>query len=213
MFIKNFLIVFTLSLFLSTTIFAQVYQDNDRAFKQGSWELNLSGDMGSQSSTYKYEESGYSIENTTDLSYFQLHIIPGYYFVDGFSFEPELDFLFIEDTEPSFSILPSLSYTYKLPDKSKLALYVRAGYGLSNSYNYFGVLVRASNSLNVGIINLGAGIKFLATDNFCLRAEINYKRTSHTEEETYNYGLGEYSYKTTSTLSNTRLLLGVSVIL
>ncbi len=207
-----FFVVFSIFL-LSLCIQAQTVQNDRYAFTKGSWELNLSGDIGSQTSTSKYESGGYSQEYSSDHTYFQLHIIPGYFIIDGLSFEPELDFLFLENSKPSYSLIPNLSYTYLLPSNSKLALYVRGGYGLSNSYNLFGLLIRTSNSLDVGVINLGAGIKFLATENFSIRTEINYRRTSYTDEYSYSDPYYSYSSKTKNTLSNVRLLLGLSIIL
>lgn len=194
---------------LSINLLAQTNQMERKSFLKGSWELNLSGDMGSITSSTEYESGEYSDESSTDYKYFQLHLIPGYFITDGFSFEPELDFLFVEKEKPSYSLIPMLSYTYLLPSNNHLAIYIRGGYGLTNSFSAFGILVRQSDALDIGVINIGAGLKIIATENFCIRTEINYRRTSNTEEESSFYG----SYKTTNTLSNIRLLLGLSVLL
>jgi hypothetical protein len=206
---KRSLFVAAIISLLSLQLNAQSEQPKSNVFTKGSWELNLSGDMGAITSTTEYKSGDYSDENSSDYKYFQFHLIPGYYFVDGLSFEPEMDFLFVEESEPAYSFIPMLSYTYLLPDNPQLALYIRAGYGFTNSYNLFGALIRQSDKLDIGIINVGAGLKILVKNNFFIRTEINYKRTSQTEEDSY-YG---YSYKTTSTLSNIKLLLGLSVLL
>ena len=134
MFCRKSMLVVTIILLLCMSSKAQNPEKKSFAFTKGSWELNLSGDMGSQTSKSEYESSGYSEENSSDLTYFQLHIIPGYFLIDGLSFEPELDFLFAEENKPSYSLIPMLSYTYLLPNNPKLALYVRGGYGLTNSF-------------------------------------------------------------------------------
>lgn len=176
-----------------------------KSFLKGSWELNLSGDMGSITNTTKID-GFFSEETSSDYTYFQLHLIPGYYLTDGFSFEPELDFLFVEKEKPSYSLIPMLSYTYLLPSNTHLAIYLRVGYGFTNSFSAFGILVRQSDALDIGVINFGAGLKILATENFCIRTEINYRRTSKKEESNY---FPDY----TNTLSNIRLLLGLSILL
>jgi hypothetical protein len=188
---------------------AQTPEKKSFAFTKGSWELNFSGDMGSMSSTTKNESAGYSSEYSSDHTYFQLHLIPGYFLIDGLSFEPELDFLFVEDSKPSYSLIPILSYTYLIPSNPNLAIYVRGGYGLTNSYNYFGALLRQSSDLDIEVINVGAGIKILATENFCIRTEINYRRSSNTEGNPTN----NPSYSITQTLSNIRVLFGLSLLL
>ncbi len=194
---------------LSISLLAQTNQTERKSFLKGSWELNLSGDIGSITSSTKYESGQYSGERSTDYKYFQLHLIPGYFITDGFSFEPELDFLFVEKEKPSYSLIPMLSYTYSLPSNKHLAIYMRGGYGLTNSFSAFGILVRQSDALDIGVIKIGAGLKLIATENFCFRTEINYRRASHTEEESIFYS----SYKYTNTFSNIRLLLGLSVLL
>jgi len=206
---KNFYLVPFIFFSFYLHLQAQELEINNHAFSSGSWELNLSGDFGSQSMSTEYKSQGNSSESSSDYMYFQLHIIPGIYIIDGLSFEPELDFLFIEESEPSFSFIPNLSYTYRFPTSSNLALYCRAGYGLSNSYNLFGFLFRTSSSLEIGVLNLGVGLKFLVSENFCLRSEINYRRSTYTEEESSYY----YSYERTNTISNIRLLLGFSVLI
>ena len=206
--IKSLLVVIIICLF-SVNIKAQATEKVNYAFLKGSWELNLSGDMGSMTSKTKIESAGSSNEISSDYTYFQLHIIPGYFLIDGLSFEPELDFLFVEDSKPSYSLIPILSYTYLIPSNPNLAIYIRGGYGLTNSYNHFGALLRQSGDLDIGVINVGAGLKILATENFCIRTEINYRRSSNIEGNPTN----SPSYSITQTLSNIRLLLGLSILL
>jgi hypothetical protein len=109
MFYRKSLLVVTIVLLLCLSNKAQTPEKKSFAFTKNSWELNFSGDMGSMTSTTKYESGGNFDENSSDYTYFQLHIIPGYYLIDGLCFEPELDFLFVEDSEPSFSLIPILS--------------------------------------------------------------------------------------------------------
>jgi hypothetical protein len=201
----NLLVIFLVLLVLN--IQAQTNEKDTRAFSRGSWELNLSGDFGTQSS--ETVVNGKSYGSSEANFYGQLHIIPGIYIVDGLSFEPEVDFLFIKDVDPSYSFIPNISYTHRFPSNSNVAFYARAGYGISNSYNLFGLLLQTSKSANVGILNLGVGLKYLISESFCFRTEINYRRTSYTNEETYYF----YYSKTEETLTNIRVLLGFSLIL
>lgn len=71
---------------------------------------------------------------------------------------------FLEESIPVFSFIPNISYNYQVPNNDKVALFGGLGYGLSNSNNLFGLLVRKSNSFDVGIINTGAGIKYLISE-------------------------------------------------
>lgn len=198
------LIVLCGILLLSTSCLAQGAYS--QSFQKGTVELNFFLDAGKLTTTYEYSNSLGS--NSDGRTYFNFSVTPGFFIADGFSIEPEIGFLAVERLEPALAIIPNLSYTYLLPE-SRVALYARAGYGLTNSTSYFGALVKQSEKMDIGILNVGAGTKYLITDGVIFRVEINYKRLS--QEEDMNY-VG-YSNSVKRTLENTRVLFGLSVLL
>lgn len=175
-------------------------------FHSGAVELNFLLDAGKMTTTY---ESGYLLGSHSNSStYLNFSVLPGFFVAEGFSIEPEVSFLAVEKSKPAYSIIPNISYTYLFPE-SRTAVFARAGYGLSNSYSMFGLLVRQSNKMDVGIFNVGAGIKYLVSDGATLRIELNYKSSNHEEENSY-WG---YSSSASSTLESTRILVGFSLLL
>jgi opacity protein-like surface antigen len=184
--------VFVLGLLVITNVQAQ--------FNKGDVELSFSGSFSSMS----YKSSGYDDSESNTI--FTLSIIPGYYFLDGFSVEPEIGVMKIDDDDAAFYLLGNLSFTHLL-EGGRLAVFGRAGYGKSNSVvTPFGGsgFFRVSNGFDVDVINVGGGTKYLITDNVVLRAEINYR--SHKWNE--DYWLGE---KEDLTMSNMGLLVGFSI--
>jgi hypothetical protein len=142
-----------------------------------------------------------------------ISVVPGYYLIDGLSIEAELGLLAVEKEDPAQFILGNVSYTYRLPD-SRVALYGRIGYGVSNSVQLPvqpGIVSRVTNNFDVNVFNGGVGLKILVSQGAALRAELNYKRHSWTTE--YHSYYGGYSSKTDYTYSNTGLLLGFSILI
>lgn len=177
-------------------------------FKQGDIELSFSGSLGSW--TTSSTSNGRTSSDSRAYVFFA--VTPGYYIVDGLSIEAELGLLAVEKMTPTEYLLGDISYTYRLPD-SKVALFARVGYGFSNSAKYpmFGdALIKTSNELDVGVVNIGGGLKYIVSEGVALRAEINYRSHSWTSE--YR-GYGGSSSKTEYTYSNIGLLLGFSVLL
>jgi hypothetical protein len=176
-------------------------------FKQGDVELSFSGSLGSlnassTSSGYNHSES----RNTAILS-----VVPGFYVIDGLSLEAELGLLAEEKAMPAQYLLGNVSYTYLIPE-SRVALFGRVGYGVSNSVQIPvqpGIVSRVTNNFDVGVFNAGAGVKILVSQGAALRAELNYKSHSWTTE----YHSPYYSSKTEYTYSNTGLLLGFSILI
>jgi hypothetical protein len=140
-----------------------------------------------------------------------ISVVPGFYVIDGLSLEAELGLLAEEKGEPAQFLLGNVSYTYRIPD-SKIALFGRVGYGVSNAVQLpvpLGIVSRVSNDFDVGVFNAGAGVKILVSQGAALRAELNYKSHSWTTEYHSYY----YSSKTEYTYSNTGLLLGFSILI
>jgi hypothetical protein len=194
--------LFTFILLFSAIVFAQDAENT--FFQSGKVELNFLIDAGKMSTTYEANNSYQKFIGSSRAGYLLFSVLPGFFVADGLSIEPEISILALEDAKPSFSIIPNLSYTYLIP-QSRIALYSRAGYGLSNSRSLFGLLIRNSDKMDIGILNFGTGIKYLVSAGAALRIELNYKRTS--QERDFN----EFTENTT--LQTFRLLFGFSVLL
>lgn len=162
-------------------------------FKAHDWEFGMSGMFGSV--TDKQESSGHEVSD--DQSFMSLSIQPAYYIIDGLFFEPEIGITASEGYQPGFFLLGNIGYTF-LPEKSRIAPYARIGYGVSNSIGIptINSYPRSSDDMNVGVLNLGAGVKYLVTKSVNLRAEINYRQFKRSEDETY--------YNQTYTIDYTR---------
>jgi hypothetical protein len=170
-------------------------------FDKGDVEIAFTGSFSSFSAKYE----GYDSESSTIIL---ISVMPGYYFSKGFSVEPEIGLMKIEDEDAATYLLGNLSYTHLL-DNGKVALFGRAGYGRSNSIliPFVGSgFFRVSESFDVNVLNFGAGIKYLLTNSVVIRGELNYR--SHQWSEDYWWG-----EKEEVTYSNTGLLIGFSIIL
>ncbi|HUI29542.1 MAG TPA: outer membrane beta-barrel protein [Candidatus Acidoferrales bacterium] len=181
-------------------------------FNKGDLELSFSGSLGSTTdkSTGTYLGNSSSDSQTEQFLFFS--ISPGYYLLDGLSVEPEISLMAVQHAQPAQYFLLNLSYTY-LPPNSKAALFVRAGYGISNSIQVpmmgGGTVVQMSDKFDIGVINLGAGAKFLLTQSVVLRAEVNYRSHAWSSSEDFGYGSYKYDY----VFSHVGLLVGFSILL
>lgn len=216
----NCTVVVCLFLQLNVISFGQVDDSlQSGIFKNGDWELNFSASIGNLTSTRSSSSSGaygsYSDDKSTSLFYIQLGVIPAYFVTDGLSIEPEINVLIQSqegvDNKPSLSFLANLAYNFSIPEK-KFAPFIRVGYGISNSIPYpsvIGELVRVSDDLKVGVINAGAGLKFLISEHLLFRTEINFRRFAYKVENNYSYYESSYDYKLTSISG----IFGFSVLL
>ncbi len=147
-------------------------------FTQNSWEAGVLINGGLTSTSAYSSDPGNS-------AYFYLNILPAYYILNGFSFEPQITMNFTEHIEPEFNFIGNLSYTYHIKN-SGFAPYVKAGYGVSNSvsmqnlsYDWQGgsgfKSIYYSDNFDIGVFNSSAGIKFLVNKKTALRGELNYK--------------------------------------
>ena len=183
-------------------------------FKKGDFELTLLGDLGSVSwestLSYSFFEGRTSTDDGT-TKYAYLALTPGYYIIDGLSVELELGLMAIEKMKPAQHVIGNVSYTHTF-DESIFAPFARIGYGVSNSI-YLPMLRipgRESDKLDIGILNMGLGLKIRLGDVAVFRSEINYKKQAFVREDEYpenEHRKEEISYNTYS------LLLGFGVIL
>jgi hypothetical protein len=200
------ILIYSFILCFTVICFAQEIEST--VFSSGTVEMNVLVDIGKMSTSYEGTRVYGSYNPSESFSYLNLAMAPGFFIYEGLSIETEIAILATENFEPGFSIIPNISYTYLLP-QTNFAIFGRGGYGLSNSLSYSGFLYRNSDKLDNGILNLGAGIKFLVTQGAALRIEVNYKSTSF--KNRYSFYGDELTQD--MTLENIRLLFGFSVLL
>lgn len=186
-------------------------------FKQGDWELGLVGSLGSLSVTnsYNYNSQYYNYSSSNSVSksytYAVISVSPAYFIANGFSIEPEFGLFALEEQSPGEYIVGNLSYTYLLPD-SKIAIFAHAGYGVSNCilFTYNDIPYnRASQNLDVKLINMGAGLKFLVTSSVILKSEINYLIQNYERDFSDSYS----SSQTKIDMNHISLLFGFAFLL
>ncbi len=179
--------------------------------QRGSWEFSASGAF--SSFTLKSETSGYfgthTYESDKAVNYFSLLLRPGFYVIDGLEIEPEINWGAADGVPPSFSFSGNLAYSYLIPG-TRFAPFALAGYGIGNGIPILErLLERSSDKFNIGVLNLGAGLKLFAAKQVAVRAEYRYQRYSH--EETM--GSGTYGSTVNTTFNFHNVFLGVSVFL
>ncbi|MCX7736407.1 MAG: hypothetical protein N2319_06805 [Candidatus Kapabacteria bacterium] len=191
---KNLFLVLTLCFLFTNSAFSQ--------FEAGQSEIG--GSLGVGSSTY--ESSVGSSSYSSSYNFFMLSALYSYYVIDGFSAEPEFILYAIEKSKPTILALLNLSYTMKIPGFF-FSPYGRIGYGLSNgmSMNIPTMLSRSSNDFNIGVLNIGIGIKTLIGNSGIIRAELNYRSYSKSEKS----GNMDLSYKH----NIIGILIGLSILL
>lgn len=202
----NKLFIFFLLIFAAQIITPA--QTKSSAFTKGSWELNFTGSIGGANSKEEVTSSYHNSDgsNSESLNYFQLGIIPALYVVKGISIEAEINILTLESHKPAFLLLGNISYTLN-PGSSHFFPFIHAGYGVTNSLQIpvTGGLSRFSERMNIGVLNLGAGLKTMLTENVLLRTEINYRKFTYNEDNDY------YNYKLD--VSSFALIFGFSFLL
>ncbi|MCK9425394.1 MAG: porin family protein [Ignavibacteriaceae bacterium] len=178
---KNAIMILTAIILFSATQFAQ--------YKKGQWEWGFNGSAGSYTQSSKSSGTYGSYDNSNDQDFIDLSLMPGYFLLDGFSIEPEIGLLAVKSIKPSYNLLANLSYTIQFPNSSN-AFFIKAGYGLGNSYSFpvvDALLIRATDKFDVKIINLGAGVKLSVAENVNLRIEANYRIQSWEKDYSYSY--------------------------
>jgi hypothetical protein len=191
---KKFFLVLTLSFLLTATVFSQ--------FEAGQSELG--GSLGLGSTTY--ESSSGNFSSSSSYNFFMLSMLYSYYLIDAFSLEPHFTLYAIEKSKPTFLLLLNLSYTLKIPGFF-LFPYAILGYGLSNgmSNNIPSMLFRNSDKFDIGVLNIGAGIKTMIGNSGIIRAELNYRSFNKSDSE----GNFTSSYKH----NIISILIGLSILL
>jgi hypothetical protein len=178
--------------------------------KKGDVELSLAGSFGSSSMS----QGSYS----SDMKYAILSVSSGYYLIDGLSVEPEIDWLAMKDGFPGWLFLGNVSYTYPgIDERHRIAPFIRVGYGVSNSVQALTMqlLARTSNKMDVGVFNVGGGLKLGLVERAFLRAEVYYRQFNWTESSSYyDYASQRYlAQSADAKFSNFGMSMGLSIIL
>ena len=164
----GFAIIAVMSVIIGFTTTSAIAQ-----FKKGNVELSLMGGFGS------FTETTSSSTKSSSTTIINLAITPGYYIVDGLSFEPELGLTIITPENGSGSSgvsgVANLSYTFA-SSENPFAPFLRIGYGISNGLQLpaigtFIIENKGSNQSSVTIIATGAGMKFLIGTHAAIRTE------------------------------------------
>jgi hypothetical protein len=145
-------------------------------FKKGDIELSFNLGLGSRS----MKVSGHGYEDSESYNFMYLGVAPGIFVTQGFSIEPEIAFMAMENQQPTWYFLGNLSYTYA-GEGTKVCPFARGGIGVANGIPALPgtmVVVRTADELDVLVLTVGGGVKYQVSAAAYLRAEANYKRYS-----------------------------------
>ena len=176
--------------------------------EKGSWEISAAANMGSMSSSYESSGAGYSSSGSSDaIMYFALDLRTGWYLVDGFSLEPEVYMLAVDEDAPAFSLGANLAYTFNVRE-SPVKPFLIAGYGIGNAAPIMQRLLgRASDKLDIPVFRVGGGLKVFVSKSVALKVEYRYEQ--YTRESTSNFYYNSYTSTVTTNYHN--LLFGFCV--
>lgn len=179
----------------------------------GTREVSVSGQMGrvtrSVEDKYRTPWGSWTSKSETESTFMTLALRYGVFIYRGLEFEPEIHWTSLEDIKPALSLHGNLAYNFNVPqsqDKPRVMPFVLAGYGIGNAVPFsLSLCAPSSDSWNIGVLNLGAGLKAFVTENAALRVEYRYQRYAWSEE--YGYS------KTENTEAFHNIFFGFSVFL
>lgn len=179
----------------------------------GTREISVAGQMGQVKTTEEYTHqtlfgtSTYTSESTSTFMTLALRF--GIYVYRGLAIEPEIHWSSLEEAEPALSLHGNLAYNFNVatsPGKPRVIPFILAGYGIGNAVPFsLSLFSPSSDTWNVGVLNLGAGLKAFVTESVALRTEYRFQRYSYSED--YGYS------KTETTQSFHNIFFGFSVFL
>lgn len=171
---RLFIMILGVMFFLSNDLYSQPLKK--------SWELSFSGNMGSVSSSSKNYSSS--------SQFIALTFRPGFFITENIEIEPEIQWLAADGDKPLFSYSANAAYNFGNPLSTKIP-FILVGYGRTNSIPIIRTLVfRSSDKHDISIINVGAGMKFLAAKNVAFRVEYRHQRFTYSRtffNTTYEY--------------------------
>jgi opacity protein-like surface antigen len=179
----------------------------------GSREISVSGQMGQVKTTWKYSSrslyDSYAHTEEATSTFMTLALRFGIYVYRGLAIEPEVHWSSLESAEPALSLHGNLAYNFDVatsPGQVRVMPFVLAGYGIGNSVPFsLSLYAPSSGTWNVGVLNLGAGLKAFITESVALRTEYRYQRYAWSEDRGYS--------KTETTEAFHNIFFGFSVFL
>lgn len=175
----------------------------------GNWEFSVSGTLGSFSLSTEISRSpGSPSSSSESYSYLSLAVRPGLYIARRLEFEPEIFWTAMKDQSPAFNLSGNFAYNFTIPN-SRLCPFLLAGYGVGNAVPLFQrVFGRFSDKFDIGVLNIGAGLKFFLDDRITLRTEYRYQRYSLEQ----SYFSGSFASTTNYTWNFHNVFFGFSLL-
>ena len=136
------------------------------------FELSISGG-------YQHFSSG----SSTSSSLFFLSPRFGVFVTEGLEVEPEITSMFTSGADPAYVANGNLAYNFKA--QGRALVFVLAGYGIANGIPIEGVVTGGMKDVTFGVLNLGAGVKILFSEDVAVRTEFRYQRFSGTYQNQY----------------------------
>ncbi|MFA6598135.1 MAG: outer membrane beta-barrel protein [Ignavibacteriaceae bacterium] len=174
----------------ATTLFAQPSENNNR-------ELSLSG-------SYQNYSSGSSSSGSSAIL---LSPRLGFYVHKGLELEPELLFMMSTGSDLVYMLNGNVSYNFIA--RGKTVPFLLIGYGLANTVPFFNVPMTRTD-FNVGVLNIGMGVKIFLKEDIALRIEYRYQKYSG-QGETVSYGYYSYTQKVDTRINSVQF--GFSIFL
>lgn len=198
---KNVIVMFLLLFNISV-----LAQTND-----SKCELSTSGTLGFISVSHESTSPTYHYSSDGEFHYYILtNFRFGYFLSANFEIEPEVQLLFLEDVDPTYSLNANIAYNFEI-DSSNLTPFILAGYGIGNSVPIYGTLlpqeIYGTSDLAVNQINIGAGLKIFVSENIAIRTEYRFQQYKYEKDYSNIDTVAKYTYS----LHN--LLFGISIFL
>lgn len=141
----------------------------------GSVEFSVSGTGGWMKN--KVEFPGEEPQEGRLQSYAIVSIRPGVYLTSFMQLEPEFLFTAAKYEAPSFSVGGNLLFEVPPAGERRVSPFVLAGYGVSNSIPVARMLFsRASDKLDIELLQAGGGLKIFATPSIAFRLEYRFQQ-------------------------------------
>ena len=148
------------------------------------WELSLAGNVGS--STEHVGQSGTSsLPSDVSSRYFSLSIRVGKLIRGPLELEPEVLWTARKGHSPAYAVAGNLSYNFVISRSDRIILFPLVGYGFARGIPaQSNITDTAGTKPKLSLLNLGAGLKILVTDNVGIRLEYRYQQYKGTMPQT-----------------------------
>lgn len=141
------------------------------------------------------------------VSYFSSFIRVGYFFTRAIEAEAELHWFTLSGNSPVG--IYTLNALWNIPIReSRFVPFFLFGGGYANGLPPLITGATGNRLPDCTVVNVGAGLKYLATEHFALRTEYRFQQLNRVDVVTENSS----TYVSTLTLNNESLLVGFSVL-